>query len=74
MIHTYNLLAAQGDAAPLVCPDCNNKFISTIDVNSYESLPALYCLACNATTRPGLDFWDQIRAVVLEFYVLEQFQ
>lgn len=72
LLHTYNALAEQNVASPLVCPDCNNGVVPIIDAKSDEPVPALYCLTCDAVSRPGLDFWDQIKAVVLRFYPLSQ--
>jgi len=74
LLHTYNALVEQNNAVTLTCPDCDQEIVPIIDAKSDEPVPALYCLACDAVSRPGLDFWDQVKTVVLEFYPLNQLQ
>lgn len=69
LYHTYNLLVESGDAAEILCPDCLLPVFSIIDVETSDPTPALYCPACDSVLRPGLYFWDQIKAVVAEHYV-----
>jgi hypothetical protein len=72
LIHTYNILVADGKAKALLCPDSQDKLIVIIDplvdLNVNEPVPALRCFGCDTILRPGLDLWQQIRAVVAEHY------
>lgn len=69
MIHTYNNLSDDGKAAPIVCPDCSGPLIPMIDtVDNSNDDPVLWCPSCDSRTRPGIAFWDQVRAVVKEHH------
>ena len=66
MIHRYNRLVNDGVTAPLVCPDCNTRLISMIGANDD---PVLWCVVDNTRMTPGVSFWQDIRAVISEFYL-----
>lgn len=63
IFHEYRHLSAQGKVKPLTCPDCDNDLITVLSDNDE---PALWCFFCDTLIRPGLDVYDQIRAVVRE--------
>lgn len=73
LLHTYNSLAENGQAAFILCPDDGLKLVPIIDPDEEEPIPALYCGRCDSITRPGLDLWQQIRAVALEHYDEDEF-
>jgi len=62
-VHAYRNLAEEGKVRFLSCPDCNENLISRIDE---DEEPMFWCPICDTTIRPGLDMYDQIRAVVNE--------
>lgn len=69
LIHTYNNLVDDDKARPIVCPDDQQLLIPVIDtVRDDNDDPVLWCPACNARHRPGIDVWDQIEAVVKEHH------
>jgi hypothetical protein len=69
LIHTYQNLAEDGKASPLKCPDCDGPLISMIDsVDTKNEDPVLWCPSCDHRSKPGLDFWDQVTAVVKEHH------
>lgn len=67
-IHNYRRLAQEGKVQPLSCPDDGTPLTSRIDV---DDEPRLQCLTCFKIIRPGLDMWQQIKAVVDEHYIGE---
>lgn len=64
IIHTYNNLVDDGKAEPLRCPDENGLLIPMIDSEGLIDDPVLWCHTGNTIMKPGIDFWDQIGAVV----------
>jgi len=66
IFHNYRRLAQDGKAKPLTCPDCDNQLFTQADENND---PILWCIACDTKILPGLDMYDQIKAVVREHYV-----
>lgn len=67
-IHNYRRLAQEGRVQPLCCPDCGIPFTTRLDVNDE---PKFQCIMCLKTITPGLDVWQQIKAVVDEHYIGE---
>ncbi|XAO35212.1 hypothetical protein SEA_FRANCOB_12 [Streptomyces phage Francob] len=63
LFHEYRRLADKGKAKHLVCPDCNNKLTTVLGT---DDEPRLWCVQCDTIIKPGLDVYDQIRAVVKE--------
>lgn len=64
--HAYNHLASEGKVKPLSCPNCDTKLATVLGDNDE---PALWCRICDTLIKPGLDVYDQIRAVVKEHNV-----
>lgn len=62
--HQYRLLAARGMVKHLTCPDCGSNLITRIRKDDDDVW--LWCAADDAWTRPGLDVFTQIKAVVRE--------
>jgi hypothetical protein len=60
-------------AAALLCPDDGVSMYVIADPKAAEVTPALRCMICDTTIRPGLDLWKQIENVVLEHYDREKF-
>ena len=72
VIHTYNELAQGGLVGGLLCPDDLCPLYVIIDPASLELVPALQCPQCHYVTRPGLEFYQQMRLAVLEHITAEQ--
>lgn len=69
IIHSYQHIVDDGNALPLFCPDEGGVLISLLDTeDDTNEDPVLWCPACDKKIRPGLEFWDQITAVVKEHY------
>ena len=68
LIHTYNTLVESSDATAILCPDCFNPVVPIIDPDMDDPIPALYCPHCDTVIKPGIHFWDQVKAIVLEHY------
>jgi len=67
--HRYNDLAHEGRVKFLSCPDCSTNLVSQMDNNAD---PVLWCCVCDVIIRPGLDLYDQIRAVVREHHLIDK--
>lgn len=67
--HSYRKLAENGKVKFLQCPDCSATLVTMGDE---DNNPVLWCSHCDSTIRPGLDLYDQIRAVVREHNVEEK--
>jgi RNase P subunit RPR2 len=65
IFHNYRRLVKANKAKPLLCPNCNSELVTQPDKNAE---PMLWCMECNNRLIPGLDLYDQIRAVVSEHY------
>lgn len=64
--HKYNRLVRRGDAQPLLCANCGNEVVTRLgELDTVR----LWCYTCGASTVPGLDTCDMVRAVVEEFYL-----
>lgn len=64
--HEYRRLSEEGKVKHLSCPDCNNKLTTVLGTGDE---PVLWCAVCDTLIKPGLDVYDQIRAVVKEHNV-----
>lgn len=67
--HNYNKLVRRGDAKPLVCPVCEQQYVTTLGKNDTV---ALRCYRCNTLTSPGLDLYALVRNVVKEHYLWKE--
>ncbi|AXG66137.1 hypothetical protein SEA_ANNADREAMY_13 [Streptomyces phage Annadreamy] len=63
IFHEYRHLADSGKVKHLQCPDCTGHLITRLGT---EDEPVLWCPSCDTRIQPGLDLYDQIRAVVKE--------
>lgn len=63
--HRYNRLAKRGMVKPLSCPDCDNPYTLR---TTEDAEPLLQCFYCDTLVQPGLRLYNDIRAVVTEFY------
>lgn len=66
VIHKYMRLVAENRALPLMCPECEERLRLRMGPGDR---PMLWCMTCDAKYVPGMDVWDQIRAVVSEWHV-----
>jgi hypothetical protein len=65
--HSFRHLVDEGRVKPLVCPDCDTPVATRIRrYSELEDEPWLWCPTCDAWTRPGLDLYSRILAVVRE--------
>lgn len=64
VFHRYNRLVRRGLAKPLV-DSCGNEFVLRV---TEDNEPVLQCAFCNTYTQPGLAMYEDIRAVVKEFF------
>lgn len=67
LFHTYQRLADEGKAAPLVCPDDGTEMVTMVKNGDYDTL-YLWCPYHDLWIKPGLDVIDQVKAVVKEHY------
>lgn len=66
IFHLYNRLAKAGKVKPLTCPNCETTLVTAF---GEDDSPVLKCYGCGATIVPGLEAYDQMKAVVNEHYV-----
>lgn len=66
VFHNYRRLAQEGKAKFLRCPDCDGILVTQPDK---KADPILWCIHCDTKILPGLDMYEQIKAVVSEHYV-----
>jgi hypothetical protein len=66
--HAYRNLAEDGKVKFLQCPDCSSTLVTQPGPNEE---PQLWCYTCDSAIKPGLDVYDQIRAVVKEHEIEE---
>lgn len=64
--HTYRRLANEGRVKYLTCPDCDTRLDTRLRPNDDTDSLWLWCATCDAWTKPGLDLFDQVKAVVHE--------
>lgn len=63
--HKYNRLVRRGVTKPLACPQCGHEYT----LRATESAePVLQCSWCNSLVQPGLNMYNNVVAVVKEFY------
>lgn len=67
LIHTYDLLVDRGMARAVECPDCGTRMVPRIK-GDVDDGPWMWCCTCNAYSKPGSNFWNQITPVVKEHY------
>ena len=63
--HKYNRLVRRGLTKPLVCPHCSHPY--TLRATE-DAEPVLQCSWCNSLVQPGQDLYNNVRAVVKEFF------
>lgn len=66
-LHTYEVLANNGKAAPILCPE-DKVALKTRAKGKNLVDPYLWCSACGSYNKPGLDLITKIRNVVKEHY------
>lgn len=64
IFHMYNRLVRRGLAKPLTC-SCNEVYTLRA---TYDGEPVLQCFMCDSLVQPGLGLYNDVRAVVKEFY------
>lgn len=65
IIHRYNFLAENGLAKPLACLACEGRVVMTLDALDE---PAMSCYACGAVVSLGQNTYENMKAIVKEFY------
>lgn len=65
IFHRYNRLVRRGQAKPLTCPHCESVYTLR---TTEDAEPVLQCLTCDSLVQPGLALYQNIKAVVKEFY------
>lgn len=63
--HRYNRLVRRGVTKPLACQHCDRPMTLRL---GEEDKPVLYCAYCNVTVLPGLKMFEDINAVVKEWF------
>lgn len=63
--HKYNRLVRRGLTKPLACPHCEHEYVLRATVNAE---PVLYCAWCDSLVQPGINMYNNVRAVVKEFF------
>ena len=66
IFHSYRRLAEEGKVKLIQCPDCQGNLTTRL---GEDDNPLLWCSKCDVKIRPGLDIYDQIKAVVREHNV-----
>lgn len=64
IFHMYNRLARRGLAKPLTC-SCGEVYTLRATM---DGEPVLQCFMCDSLVQPGLALYNDVRAVVKEFY------
>lgn len=68
VFHRYNKLAREGKTKPLACAECNTVYITRIEV---DDRLYLWCINCDSKVFPGLVLYQQLKAVVSEWFIEE---
>lgn len=63
--HRYNRLVRRGLVKPLKCPHCDYDYVLRL---TDDDEPGLECFMCLSIVKPGKRVYDDIRAVVKEFF------
>lgn len=66
IVHNYRRCVEAGHAAALSCPECENILNPSPDS---DGEPIFKCYYCSITYDPGLNVWDNMQAVVKEWYI-----
>jgi hypothetical protein len=66
IFHNYRRLVIEGKAKPIECPDCSFVLVTQPD---QDANPVLWCIRCDVRLIPGIDLYDQMKAIVGEHYV-----
>lgn len=65
--HRYRNLVNEGKAREILCPEDGAGLISRI--HGKDDDPHFWCPACEAFTKPGLNVYSQMQAVVSEHFM-----
>lgn len=66
IVHNFRRCVEEGHAAPLLCPEDENILHASPDK---DGEPVFKCYYCGTVYNPGLKIWDQITAIVKEWYL-----
>ena len=65
--HKHRHLVNSDKANPLLCPDCQTNLVTRIYLDDYS--PWLYCCTCDSFKKPGLNLYNNVKAIVQEHYL-----
>lgn len=63
--HMYNRLVRRGFVKPLTCSYCEQPYTLRA---THDAEPVLQCFTCNSLVQPGLNMYNDVKAVVKEHF------